>query len=99
MFFYTLDHIGVRGGGTFQTRDALGVVTYPVYQLLFDPLHFESRDFLRIALQLSQQTASQVFFVLTTFNKTKVEDLHNFHHLFCFVFTVFWTLHEPFMVE
>ena len=66
VFFYTrieyflTDHIGLRGGGFFGARDALGVVTYPFNQVLFSSTHFESADLLRISAMLSMQTGLQV---------------------------------------
>ena len=58
--FSLLDHIGLRGGGVLGARDALGVVTYPNHQLLFDPVQFESGNLLQIAQMLAQQTGIQV---------------------------------------
>ena len=57
--FSLLDHIGLRGGGVLGARDALGVVTYPNHQLLFDPVQFESGNLLQIAQMLAQQTGIQ----------------------------------------
>ena len=58
--YFLVDHIGLRGGGFFGARDALGVVTYPFNQVLFSSTHFESADLLRISAMLSMQTGLQV---------------------------------------
>ena len=63
--YFLVDHIGVRGGGFFGARDALGVVTYPFNQVLFSSTHFESADLLRISAMLSMQTGLQVILPFT----------------------------------